>query len=66
MASKVAILESEFTAGRKTQVVILSQNSMNKSWANLFNLVPKFRGTVSFQMSIICLGSNLTLTSSQV
>lgn len=66
MASKVAILESEFTVGRKTQAVFLLQNSVNRSWANLFNIVPNGRETVSFQISIICLGSDLTLISSQV
>lgn len=66
MASKVAISESEFTAGRKTQAVILSQNSVHRSWANLFNLEPNSCGTVNFQIYIICLDSNLTLISSQV
>lgn len=35
-------------------------------WTNLFNLVPNSCRTVSFQISIICLGSSLTLINSQV
>lgn len=35
-------------------------------WANLFNLVPNSRGAENFQISIICLDSNLTLISSWV
>ena len=52
--------------GEKTQAVIFSQNSKKRSWANLFNLVPNGHGTAILKIFLICLGSYLTLISSQV